>query len=186
MILFNKFSVLVFFMIWSLNIFSQNSINWITWDKMIETRKADSIKKKVFIDFYTGWCGWCKKMDASTFQDPIIVNYINSSFYSVKFDGETRDTIHFNNHYFYNSDPLYLKKSSNSRGKTHLFAHSILDGKLTYPSYVLLDENLTRLMIYNGYKKVDEMLGILLFFGSNQYKYYHNHLNSQWNSSKKL
>ena len=27
-------------------------------------------------------------------------------------------------------------------------------------------------MIYNGYKKVDEMLGILLFFGSNQYKYY--------------
>ena len=77
MILFNKISVLVFFMIWSLNIFSQNSINWITWDKMIETREADSIKKKVFIDFYTGWCGWCKRMDASTFQDPIIVNYIN-------------------------------------------------------------------------------------------------------------
>jgi hypothetical protein len=49
MILFNKFSVLVFFMIWSLNIFSQNSINWITWDKMIETRKADSIKKKKFL-----------------------------------------------------------------------------------------------------------------------------------------
>ena len=172
MILFNKFSFLVFLMIWSLNIFSQNSINWITWDKMIETRGADSIKKKVFIDFYT-------------FQDPIIVNYINSSFYSVKFDGETRDTIHFNNHYFYSSDPLYLKKSSNSRGKAHLFAHSILDGKLTYPSYVLLDENLTRLMIYNGYKKVDEMLGILLFFGANQYKYYHNHLNSKWNNSKK-
>ena len=24
------------------------------------------------------------------------------------------------------------------------------------------------------------MLGILLFFGSNQYKYYQNHLNDQW------
>jgi hypothetical protein len=41
-------------------------------------------------------------------------------------------------------------------------------------------------MVYQGYKQVDEMLGILLFFGNNQYKYYHNHLNSQWNSSKKL
>ena len=56
-----------------------------------------------------------------------------------------------------------LKKTEKSRGKAHWFAHSILDGKLSYPSYVVLDENLVRLMVYNGYKKVDEMLGILLF-----------------------
>jgi thioredoxin-related protein len=170
----------------NLNGFSQNSINWISWDKMIQQRDLDSIKKKVFIDLYTGWCGWCKRMDGTTFSDPVIVNYIKNNYYTVKFDGETKDTIVFNNHSFYNSDPSYTKTNPNSRGKAHWFAHSILDGKLSYPSYVLLDENLTRLMVYQGFKKVDEMLGILLFFGNNQYKYYHNHLNSQWNSSKKL
>tara|TARA_B110000037_G_scaffold44663_1_gene54886 strand:+ start:3330 stop:3890 length:561 start_codon:yes stop_codon:yes gene_type:complete len=170
----------------NLNGFSQNSINWISWDKMMQQRDSDSIKKKVFIDLYTSWCGWCKRMDGTTFSDPVIVNYIKNNYYTVKFDGETKDTIVFNNHSFYNSDPSYTKPNPNSRGKAHWFAHSILDGKLSYPSYVLLDENLTRLMVYQGFKKVDEMLGILLFFGNNQYKYYHNHLNSQWNSSKKL
>jgi len=170
----------------NLNGFSQNGINWISWDKMMQQRDSDSIKKKVFIDLYTSWCGWCKRMDGTTFSDPVIVNYIKNNYYTVKFDGETKDTIVFNNHIFYNSDPSYTKPNPNSRGKAHWFAHSILDGKLSYPSYVLLDENLTRLMVYQGFKKVDEMLGILLFFGNNQYKYYHNHLNSQWNSSKKL
>ena len=169
-----------------LNGATQNKINWISWDNMIKQRDSDSIKKKVFIDFYTSWCGWCKRMDATTFSDPVIMNYIKNNFYTVKFDGESKDTIVFNDHNFYNSDPSYIKPNRSSRGKAHWFAHSILDGNLSYPSYVLLDQNLTRLMVYQGFKQVDEMLGILLFFGNNQYKYYHNHLNSQWNSSKKL
>ena len=82
---------------------SQNNINWISWDTMIQQRASDSVKKKVFIDLYTNWCGWCKRMDATTFSDPVIVNYINKNFYTVKFDGETKDTIVFNNHNFYNS-----------------------------------------------------------------------------------
>ena len=179
-----KILVIILSLFYSLNLRAQNDINWISWDQMIELRNKDSIKKKVFIDLYTPWCGWCKRMDLSTFKDPIIINYINSKFYAVKFNGETKDTITFNNHKFYNSDTLYVKKTEKSRGKAHWFAHSILDGKLSYPSYVVLDENLVRLMVYNGYKKVDEMLGILLFFGANQYKYYHNHLNEQWVKSQ--
>ena len=185
-----KFHIKLVLVILSLSSFftgnSQDNINWISWDTMIKQRASDSVKKKVFIDLYTNWCGWCKRMDATTFSDPVIVNYIKNNYYTVKFDGETKDTIVFNNHNFYNSDPSFKKSNPNSRGKAHWFAHSILDGKLSYPSYVLLDENLIRLMVYQGYKQVDEMLGILLFFGNNQYKYYHNHLNSQWNSSKKL
>ena len=163
----------------------QNKIKWMSWDEMIEVRENDTIKKKVFIDFFTGWCGWCKKMDASTFAEQTIVNYMNSKYYAVKFDAETRDTINFNGHQFINSDPNFIKTTDRSRGKTHWFAHSILEGQLSYPSYVILDENLTRLMIYKGYKDSENLLGILLFFATEQYKYYHNYLNNLWQSSIK-
>ena len=44
----------------------------------------------------------------------------------------------------------------------------------------MLDENFTRLMIWKGFKKQDELIGILVFFATDQYKYYHNFLNEQW------
>ncbi|CAG5080068.1 thioredoxin family protein [Parvicella tangerina] len=158
-------------------------INWMTWDEMIAQREKDEVKKKVFIDFTTGWCGWCKKMDATTFKDPNIINYMNQKYYPVKFDAETRDTIEFNGHTFTNSDPSFVKSSPNARGKTHWFAYSILDGATSYPSYVILDEQLTRLTIYPGYKTQEDLIGILVFFASDQYKYYHNYLNKIWNQS---
>lgn len=159
---------------------AQTSINWISWDKMISIRTKDSVKKKIFIDMYTGWCGWCKRMDGTTFKDANIVKYMNENYYNIKFDAESRDTINFNNHQFTNSEPSFIKSNPNSRGKTHLFAHSLLDGSLSYPSYVILDENLSRLMIYKGFKDAETLFGILLFFSTNQYKFYHNYLNETW------
>lgn len=165
--------------------FTQEEINWMTWDEMVAQRETDEVKKKVFIDFTTGWCGWCKKMDATTFADQSIVDYMNANYYAVKFDAETRDTIVFNGHEFTNSDPSFIKSAPNARGKTHWFAYSILDGATSYPSYVLLDENLTRLTIYPGYKTVEDLIGILVFFSTDQYKYYHNYLNKIWNEAIK-
>ena len=163
--------------------YSQDQINWMNWDQMMAKRQSDSIPKKVFIDLYTGWCGWCKRMDATTFKQKAIVDYMNQKYYAVKFDAETRDTVNFNGIQFVNSDPLFKKRAINSRGKPHWFAHSILDGKLSYPSYALLDENLIRLAIYNGFKQQEELIGILFLFGSDQHKYYHNLLYKQWNES---
>src|SRR5580700_4172641 len=41
-------------------------------------------KKKIFVDIYTDWCGWCKRLDATTYQDPKVVKYVNDNFYAVK------------------------------------------------------------------------------------------------------
>ncbi|MBG16478.1 MAG: thioredoxin [Crocinitomicaceae bacterium] len=180
-----SYCLCLFFLASGLFSYSQEKINWINWDQMIQERENDSIKKKVFIDLFTSWCGWCKRMDGTTFSDRTIVNYMNSKYYCVKFDAETKDTIVFNGHQFINSDPSFVKSTNSSRGKSHWFAHSILDGKLSYPSYVILDENLTRLMIYKGFKDTEKLLGILLFFASDQYKYYNNYLNEAWNKSLK-
>ena len=113
----HKLLIFTISILYSFNLKAQDNINWISWDTMIEIRKEDTIKKKVFMDLYTPWCGWCKRMDLSTFKDRLIINYINNKYYPVKFNGETRDTIIFNEHQFINSDPNYVNKNPKARGK---------------------------------------------------------------------
>ncbi len=39
----------------------------IKWMSFAEAEKQMRLEpKKVFIDVYTTWCGWCKKLDATT------------------------------------------------------------------------------------------------------------------------
>lgn len=147
-----------------------NDINWMSIEQVEEAMKTQ--QKKVFIDLYTDWCGWCKRMDATTFKDPNVVQFMNQYFYAVKFNAERMDTVNFNNFAFYNLNP------GGKRG-THLFAYSLLDGQMSYPSYAILDENLNRIHVVPGYKEPAPFASILLFFGTNQYQQYHNYVVKQ-------
>ncbi len=46
------------------------TIRWISFEEAMKLNKKKP--KMVFVDIYTDWCGWCKKMDAETFADPAI------------------------------------------------------------------------------------------------------------------
>ncbi|WP_051327153.1 thioredoxin family protein [Desulfatibacillum aliphaticivorans] len=68
---------------------SASTINWTTLEAA-----QDSVKngdKLVYLHFYTDWCGYCKKMDASTFKDPKVVKYLNDNFLSVRLNPEKSD-----------------------------------------------------------------------------------------------
>lgn len=159
-------------------------INWMTWDEAVAQSKKDEKPKKIFIDFYTDWCGWCKRMDASTFANPTIVEYMNRKYYAVKFDAECMDTILFNGTTFMNSKPTV--KKSGARGNVHILAYSLLEGQLSYPSYAILDANFSRLHILKGFKEVEPLLGTLLFFSGEEFKHYHNYVHAQWQRNAKL
>jgi thioredoxin-related protein len=159
-------------------------INWMTWDEAVAQSKKDEKPKKIFIDFYTDWCGWCKRMDASTFANPTVVEYMNRNYYAVKFDAECMDTIVFNGTTFMNSKPTV--KKSGSRGNVHILAYSLLEGQLSYPSYTILDANFSRLHILKGFKEVEPLLGTLLFFSGEEFKHYHNYVHAQWQRNAKL
>jgi thiol:disulfide interchange protein len=49
---------------------------------------AGRSNKLVLIDFYTDWCGWCKKLDRDTYTDPTVVSFLNQDFVCVKLDAE--------------------------------------------------------------------------------------------------
>ncbi|MFY8033451.1 MAG: thioredoxin family protein [Flexibacteraceae bacterium] len=57
-----------------------------TFEEALKASKKQN--KPVFIDAYTDWCGWCKKMDKSTFADAKVVEELNSKFIVVKMNME--------------------------------------------------------------------------------------------------
>ncbi len=132
-------------------------IKWMSFTQAVEANKK--VPKKIFIDIYTGWCGWCKKMDASTFMDDSVANYMNEKFYAVKLDAETKDTIIFNDHAF-----VYMPEN-----KANTLALSLLSGKMSYPTFVIMDEKVQLLTPVPGFQTVPQIMPILIYFGTNIY-----------------
>ncbi len=132
-------------------------IKWMSFTQAVEANKKQP--KKIFIDIYTGWCGWCKKMDASTFMNDTVAGYMNEKFYAVKLDAETKDTITFNDHQFFFM-PEY---------KANSLALSLLNGKMSYPTFVIMDEKVQLLSPVPGFQTVPQLMPVLKYFGENIY-----------------
>lgn len=43
-------------------------------------KAAETQNKKVFVDFHTSWCVYCRKMAAEVFPDPKVGEYFNRHF----------------------------------------------------------------------------------------------------------
>ncbi len=133
-------------------------IRWMTFRDAVN--KNQQLQKKVFIDFYTSWCGWCKRMDATTFVEPSIVDYMNKNFYAVKFDAETHDTIFL-------KDKAYVFRPEY---RANEFAAQMLNGSMSYPTSVYLDENLNEIGPVPGYLTAEQLLPVMKYFSEDIYK----------------
>jgi len=134
---------------------------WYSFEEAVELNKKDP--KKIFVDVFTDWCGWCKKMDASTFADSIIKSYMAQYYYPVKLNAERKDTVVFNGNTYVNPNPTSTRSS-------HQLAISLLQGRMTYPSFVILNEKFEILNTIMGYKTAKDLEPILHFFGENAYE----------------
>ncbi len=139
-------------------------IKWITIEEAEKLSKKNP--KKIIVDVYTSWCGWCKEMDKSTFADPKVVDYVSKNFYAVKFNAEGNDTIHFNNQTFVNPGA-----ATKTRG-THQLAMAIgsKEGRIGYPTISYLDESNKVISIVPGYLPADQFLMYLKYINEGAYK----------------
>ena len=116
--------------------------------------------RKLVIDVYTDWCGWCKKMDKDTFTDPKVVAMVNKHFYAVKLDAEGKEPITLHGQTF----------NYNSKYRSHELAVALLNGQMSYPTTVYLDEEMKMLSPVPGYLDANNFYKILRYFGENHHK----------------
>lgn len=135
-----------------------DTLKWYTWEEAVELNKT--APKKMFVDVYTSWCGWCKHMDKTTFTDSTVAAYLAANFYPVKLNAEQKADIEFNGHTF-----KYIESA-----KVHELAYSLLDGKMQYPNFVYLNEKYERIMISPGYKEPKDVIKELKFAAEEKYK----------------
>ncbi len=143
---------------------SKKEIQWLSFEEAV--KRSEKEPRKIFMDVYTDWCGWCKRMDANTFTNPIIIDKLNNEWYPVKFDGEYKKTIKF-------KGKEYKFVESGRRGYNEL-THSLLKGRLSYPTTVYLDENSEPIQAVPGYQDPYNLDVILTFFGGD------NHHSISW------
>jgi thioredoxin-related protein len=133
---------------------ASDGIAWMSYEEVIEASKKEP--RKVFVDVYTDWCGWCKRMDQTTFRDPKIVNMLNKDFYAVKLDAES-------------------DKSFEVNGKSMTYRQLARSYKATgYPTTVYLNEDLSVIQAVPGYQQANTLEVILAYFGGN------HHLKTAW------
>lgn len=137
------------------------SIQWLSMEEAIILNKHNP--KKVLVNISTNWCESCRKMDATTYSDPDVVNYIKEHFYAVKFDAESRKKL------VLNGEPYQFNPNFGKMG-VHNLALYLSNGRTVYPTTSILDEDLSNPQPVSGYLGANDLEMLLSFFGEDHYK----------------
>ena len=131
-------------------------IQWLTIEQAYA--KMQTAPRKILIDVYTDWCGWCKVMDRETFKNKAVVDYVNKKYYAVKLDAEQKEVITLGSQKF------------QSQGRTHELALALTNNQPSYPTTVFLDDKFQMIQPLPGYMKPKEFHEVITFIGDNYHK----------------
>lgn len=136
-------------------------VKWLTFEEAFELNKKQP--KPFIVDVYTDWCGWCKHMIKTTYSNPDIANYINTYFYPVQFDAESKDTIEY-------LGTKYINQSPEKKRSVHQLAYKLLGQNQSYPSTVFLGNNLQFTLLTSGYLDVKKIEPLLVYMVENIFR----------------
>jgi thioredoxin-related protein len=118
---------------------------WRSWDAGL--REAGATGRPVLVDVYTGWCGWCKRMDRDVYARADVQDYLARKFVTVKLDAES------------DGPARYEGRAYTSRTLAARF------GVTGYPTTLFLSAKGARLGSVPGYSQPQDFLLLLRFIG---------------------
>jgi thioredoxin-related protein len=125
----------------------KEGIKWLTIEEAYALNQKKP--KKIFVDVYTDWCGWCKHMDRTTFADATVAEYTNKNFYAVKLNAESNTE----------------RNMGGSKMTERDIARSFKVG--SYPTIVFIHEDFKTIMPMPGYRDANGFLTMLKQFNEN-------------------
>ena len=139
---------------------TEGPIEWLSFEEAV--KRNDKEPRLFIFDIYTDWCGWCKKMDATTFKNPTIVAYVKKHYYAVKMDGEYKEDIEFGGKTY--------KFVANGRRGYHELPANLMNGKMSYPTLVFMNADYQVIQPLPGFRQARELERILKYFGSGAFE----------------
>lgn len=127
-----------------------SEIIWHRYDEGLKAAREED--KHIFINFTSNWCGYCKKMDRTTFKETEIIKMLNEDFVSVKVNGDSKKEL--------NVDGYKITERDLARSEY---------GVRGYPSFWFLKPNGEKLGVLPGYQKADVLLEVLFFMKTGLY-----------------
>lgn len=125
-------------------------INWYSFTEGIAKAKKEN--KYVFIDFYTDWCGYCKKLDKETYSNEKVYKYMNDKFVPIKVNAESDEKVIF--------DGKPITKAELAR------SFSVA----SYPSMFFMETEKKSIGQLPGFVSAKDFLTIASYVGSNAFK----------------
>jgi len=123
---------------------------WSTFEEGVEQAKKSN--KKIMLDIYTDWCGWCKKLDREVYANKDVAKYLNESYVSIKINAESGKKFKF-------------------KGKEYTEQQLAAGfGATGYPTIVFLKSDSDMITKLGGYVEAERFLKILKFLGEDHYE----------------
>jgi thioredoxin-related protein len=125
----------------------------VEWKSVTEAlESAPKQNKKIVLDVYTDWCGWCKRMDKDTYADSAVAAYMAEHYVASKMNPEKAGELTFDNRKFTQAE---FGAALEIRG---------------YPATAFFNEQGELLTVVGGYLGPKDFLKVLKFFGEDAYK----------------
>jgi thioredoxin-related protein len=156
-----KLLIVYFLAIFSVvNSSAQNRIKWVKPESVFNKNRFSD--KYFLLYFYYNDCKWCKHLEATTFVDDHTAKFINQKFYPVKINAVGNEKINFN-------DKIYKTVEIDNFDFNEL-AVELLNGKMSFPALVILDQNFQKIGVHQNYYNVDDFQMILAYYVGGHYK----------------
>lgn len=122
-----------------------------------EAEKLCKENPKPYVVFIqTSWCKYCKMMENSTFKNAEVINLLNTDFYFISLDAESKTTIHFNNHTF------RFKPNGQNTGIHELAtALATINSQVVYPTVTILDPDFSIVFQKHSFLNAKGLLVVL-------------------------